>query len=80
MKDYERDILRKNLLEFLKKESIHYTDLEKKVCGTSLVFATTNTFKSQLNYLLTNKYINRVTRGIYQITPKGEKYLGLLSS
>jgi hypothetical protein len=34
--------------------------------------ATTNTFKSQLRYLLHNGYIARITRGIYQITPKGK--------
>jgi DNA-binding PadR family transcriptional regulator len=43
-------------------------------------FATTNTFKSPLHYLLSNGYITRIARGIYQITPKGKKYLVLLAS
>ncbi len=32
-----------------------------------------------LNYLLDNSYIQRVARGIYQITPKGRGYLALLA-
>ena len=80
MKDRERDVLRKNILELLTKGCVHYTDLEKKVCGTCLPFATTNTFKSQLHYLLSNTYIIRISRGIYQITSKGQKYLVLLAS
>lgn len=78
MKDLERDILRRTILE-LAKSSAHYTELNKKLCATCYPFATTNTFKSQLNYLLNNNYIERIARGIYQITPKGEKYLELLS-
>lgn len=79
MKDCERDILRKNILELLAKGHVHYTDLEKKVCGLCLPFATTNTFKFQLAYLLKNGFIERVSRGIYATTEKGEKYLVLLT-
>jgi len=80
MKDRERDILRKTILELLSKGHVHYTDLDKKVCATCHSFATTNTFKSQLHYLLSNDYITRIARGTYQITPKGKKYLALLTS
>jgi len=80
MKDQERDVLRKTILELLAKGRVHYTDLDKKVCATCHSFATTNTFKSQLHYLLNNGYITRVARGIYQITSKGVKYLTLLGS
>lgn len=80
MKDRERDILRKTILELLAKGCVHYTDLDKKVCATCHSFATTNTFKSQLHYLLSNDYITRISRGVYQITPKGKKYLVLLTS
>jgi len=80
MKDRERDVLRKTILEILAKGYVHYTDLDKKVCATCHSFATTNTFKSQLHYLLNNDYIARIARGIYQITPKGKKYLILLTS
>jgi len=78
MKDRERDILRGTILELLTKGCIHYTSLDKKVCATCHPFATTNTFKSQLHYLLINGFIIRLARGIYQITPKGKKYLDIL--
>ena len=73
-------MLRRTILEILAKGFVHYTDLDKKVCATCHSFATTNTFKSQLHYLLSNGYIIRIARGIYQITPKGKKYLVLLAS
>ena len=75
--DMKRDILRKTILELLTNGNDHYTDLDKKVCSTGYPFATNNTFKSQLHYLIINGYINRVSRGIYEITTKGEKYLAL---
>ena len=77
--DGKREILRITILELLTKGTVHYTDLDKKVCASGHSFATTNTFKSQLHYLLSNNYIDRITRGIYQITSKGEKYLALLT-
>ncbi len=80
MKDLERDVLRRTILEILEMGYVHYTDLDKKVCATCHSFATTNTFKSQLHYLLSNGYITRIARGIYEIAPKGKKYLVLLTS
>lgn len=80
MREWERDVLRRTILEILSKGHVHYTDLDKKVCATCHSFATTNTFKSQLHYLLSNGYITRIARGIYQITPKGKKYHVLLAS
>jgi DNA-binding PadR family transcriptional regulator len=79
MKDRERDLLRKTILEMLVKGHVHYTDLGKKVTATCYSFATTNTFKRQLRYLLDNTYVRRVTRGLYQITLKGKSYLALLA-
>lgn len=79
MRDRERDILRKIILEILDKGCVHYTNLEKNVCVTCHLFVTTNTFKSQFHYLLKNNYISRIARGIYQITPKGEAYSALLT-
>ena len=76
--DMKREILRKTILELLTKDKMHYTYLEK-ICATCLPFSTTNTFKSQLLYLLSNSYIIRVSRGIYQITARGKKYLELLT-
>ena len=75
--DMKRDILRKTILTLLTKGNVHYTNLDKKVCTTCYPFATNNTFKSQLHYLITNGYINRISRGVYEITTKGEKYLAL---
>jgi DNA-binding PadR family transcriptional regulator len=80
MKDRERDVLRRTILEILAKGYVHYTDLDKKVCATCHPFATTNTFKSQLHYLLTNGYVARIARGVYQVTGRGENYLALLAS
>jgi len=80
MKDQERDILRKTILELIKKGHVHYTDIEKKTVATCLHFATSNTVRKQFyRYLLTNGYIERVSRGIYKITQKGEKLLEILT-
>jgi predicted transcriptional regulator len=80
MKDPERDQLRKTILQFIKKGYVHYTDIEKKTVATCLSFATSNTFRKQFyQYLLPNGYIERVSRGIYKITPKGEKLLDILT-
>ena len=70
MKDRERDLLRKTILEILRKGHVHYTDIEKKTVATCLRFATSNTFRKQFyGYLLPNGYVQRVSRGIYKITP-----------
>ena len=79
MKDPERDQLRKTILQFIKKGYVHYTDIEKKTVATCLRFATSNTFRKQFyGYLLPNGYVERVSRGIYKITQKGEKLLEIL--
>lgn len=80
MKDQERDILRKAILQLIKKGHVHYTDIEKKTVATCLRFATSNTFRKQFySYLLPNGYVERVTRGVYKITEKGEKLLEILN-
>jgi DNA-binding PadR family transcriptional regulator len=78
--DVKRDLLRKSVLELLAKSDLHYTDLEKKICIMCCQFATSNTFKTQLRYLLENNYIDRISRGIYHITNKGKNYLNLLEN
>jgi len=79
MKDMERDVLRKTILELVKKGHVHYTDIEKKACATCLHFATSNTIRRQFyHYLLANGYVERVSRGVYRITQKGEKLLDVL--
>ena len=75
----KRDILRRTVLELLSNGNMHYTELEKKVSTSCYQFATTNTFKSQLHYLKSNGYVTRISRGIYNITAKGKKYLHLLT-
>jgi len=35
MKDQERDVLRKTILELVKKGHVHYTDIEKKAVAIS---------------------------------------------
>ena len=80
MKDQERDVLRRTILELVKKGHVHYTDIEKKACATCLSFATSNTIRRQFyHYLLPNGYVKRVSRGAYEITPKGEKLLEILN-
>ena len=78
--DMKRDILRRTILELLTKGNVHYTELDKKVCATYYSFATPNTFKPQLQYLLYNGFIERISRGVYKITNKGENYLLILKS
>jgi DNA-binding PadR family transcriptional regulator len=79
VKDRERDILRRTILELLMNGYEHYTDLDKKVCSTGYSFATTHTFRSQFHYLLDNRCITKIARGIYRITPKGKKYLDIFT-
>jgi len=80
LKDQERDVLRKTILELVKKGHVHYTDIEKKACATCLSFATSNTIRKQFyHYLLPNGYVERVRRGVYKITSKGEKLLEILN-
>ena len=79
MKDQERDLMRKIILSMVKRGHIHWTDLKKKVLGTCHPFTTDTPFAHQMRYLLQKGYIERVSRGIYRVTEKGEKYLEILS-
>ena len=63
----------------VKKGHLLYTDVERKAVATCLRFATSNTVRKQFyHYLLLNGYVERVSRGIYKITEKGEKLLEIL--
>jgi predicted transcriptional regulator len=78
--DHERDVLRKIILEIIKKGHVHYTDMEKTAVATSMCFATSNTIRKQFyHYLLPNGYVERISRGAYKITEKGEKLLEILN-
>jgi len=58
---------------------VHYTGIEKRAVATCLSFATSNTVRKQFYYyLLLNGYVERISRGIYGITSKGEKLLEIL--
>ena len=41
-----RGRLRRTILELLTNGTIHYTDLDKKICATSHAFVTTNTLNA----------------------------------
>jgi predicted transcriptional regulator len=76
----KRDVLGKTILELVKKGHVHYTDIEKKAVAICLSFATCNTVRKQFyHYLLANGYVERVSRGLYKITPKGEKLFEILN-
>jgi len=75
-----KDVPRGTILELVKKGHVHHTDIEKKAVATCLRFATSNTVRKQFyHYLLVNGYVERVSRGIYRITLKGEKLLEILN-
>jgi len=62
--------------EKLVKKDVHYTDIEKRVVATCLRFATSNTVRKQFyHYLLSNGYVERVSKGVYKIAQKGEKLI-----
>jgi len=76
-----RDVLPKTIPEPVKKGHVHYTDIEKKAVATCLRFATSNTIRKQFyHHLLPNGFVERVSRGVYRITQKGEKLLEILKS
>jgi Mn-dependent DtxR family transcriptional regulator len=62
----------------LKKGCVRWTDLEKKVLATCHPSATRTRFDNRLRYLLKKGYVERVRRGIYQITENGEKYMEII--
>ena len=74
----EQDMLDKIILKTLKKGRVHWTDMEKKVLATCHPSATRTRFDNRLRYLLKKGYIERASRGIYQITESGEKYMEII--
>jgi predicted transcriptional regulator len=79
MKDQERDVMRKIILELVMKGHVHWTDLKKRSLGTCHPFATDTTFANQIRYLLDRGFIERSGRGIYAVTEKGKQYLRIMS-
>jgi hypothetical protein len=84
VKDWERDVLRRTILELLADNRVCWTDLKKKVLGSCYPFATDNTFKHQMNYLLRANYIIKLgekgARAPYEITQRGRLQLSLLKN
>jgi len=79
IKTMKGDVLRRTILELVKKGHVYYTDIENKAVATCLRFATSNTIRKQFyHYLLPNGYVERASRGVYRITQKGEKLLEIL--
>jgi len=74
----EQDLMDKIILKTLKKEHVHWTDLEKKVLTTCHPSATRSRFDNRIRYLLKKGYIERVSRGIYRVTESGEKYMEII--
>jgi len=81
MKDQERDQLRRCILELLQQTGpLRYTVIEKKVVASYMAFATSNTVENQLcSYLVVYGFVERISRGMYKITLKGERLLESLS-
>lgn len=73
----QQDLMDKTILALLSKstEGIHWTNLEKKVLGTRHWFATSSRFRSRMQYLLSRNFIQRIRKGVYQITEAGRRYL-----
>jgi predicted transcriptional regulator len=74
----EQDMMDKVILAALKNGHIRWTVLEKKVLTTCHSLATRTRFDNRLRYLLKKECIERVSRGIYRITEKGEKYMQVI--
>lgn len=79
MNDRERDLLRWRILESVRRGCVRWTAIEKRVCSSCFGFATSNTVRRQFyGYLLAYGYVERVCRGRYTLTCKGETLLELL--
>lgn len=78
MKANERDQMCKLILEMVEMGYVHWSDLHKKILCSCHPFATHATFANQLRYLLQKGFITKESRGIYQITKTGKKYLEII--
>jgi len=70
-----QDAMDKLILETLTKGEIHWSDLCRKVLGTHRPYATPSRFQSRTKYLLGRQHIEKVAKGLYQITDNGKRYL-----
>jgi len=65
------------ILKHLRRGPRRYTELLKLTLGDG---ATPGTFRSTVQWLLDQGYVERPQRGVYQITEKGRTLLSALSS
>jgi predicted transcriptional regulator len=70
-----QDAMDKLILETLNKGEIHWSDLCRKVLGAHQPCATLSRFRSRMGYLLKKGHMERVAKGVYQITESGKRYL-----
>ena len=80
MNDPERDVLRREILKLILEGHNHWTVIEKRSCSLGFGFATSNTVKRHFyGSLLQFGYVERIKRGKYALTNKGNRLLDLLS-
>lgn len=71
----QQDAMDKLILQMLSKGNIHWSDLCRKVLGTHQSYATPSRFNSRMRYLVKKGHIEKVLKGVYQITGSGKRYL-----
>ena len=78
--DVKRDLVRKTILTYIKNGSTRYTDIKDVATAKCKDFASSNTVKRQFyKYLIAQGYIERIKRGKYRLTEKGEKLLAVFT-
>ena len=78
--DMKRDLVRKTILTEIKNGSTRYTDIKDVVIVKCKDLASSNTVKKQFyKYLIPQGYVERVKRGKYRLSEKGEKLLAVFT-
>ena len=80
MDDIKRDQVRKVILNLIKNGCTKYTDIEYHATVKCLAYGSRNVVVRQFyKYLINGGFIERSSRGRYQLTKKGESLLIALS-
>ena len=80
MDDDSRDRVRLVILKLVKNGCTKYTNIEEYATVRCLTFASRNVVVRQFyKYLVARGFIERVSRGRYSLTKKGESLLTVLS-
>jgi len=75
----EQEEIEASILQALKRRGeLRWTQLEKHVMRSCSVSVSSYRFRLRMQYLLQRGFVERVRKGVYRITEKGEKYLSLL--